>query len=518
MNKFIATIAAVFIPIAVAVLLILKAQPKEHEYLEVLRRQYSKKHIPSVDHAKFKILQQDFSRPQDVTLACLTCHTERHKEVMSSNHWNWERTEFIEGRGLVKLGKKNVFNNCCIGISGSQKACTRCHAGYGWEDNNFDFSNHENIDCLVCHDLSGEYFKGSGMAGYPDENVDLNTVAQHVGKPTRENCGVCHFYSGGGNNVKHGDLEEALFNCSREVDVHMAVEGMNMNCVDCHEAENHNMKGKLYSVSSMNRNRLTCEECHTTSPHKNDVINEHTLKVACQTCHIPTYAKVNATKLSWDWSTAGKLRDGLPYHEEDADGNHTYLSIKGSFTWGKNLKPEYYWFNGKADHYFFGDPVDTTKAIQINSLKGEYSDRDSKIIPAKVIRSKQIFDCVNKSLIQPKLWAENEGEGAFWLDFDWNTAAKKGMENAGLPYSGNYCFVRTEMYWPLNHMVAPKEQSLDCKECHTRDNSRLQNLAGFYMPGRDYSKAIDFSGVALILLSFAGIFVHALVRLISNRK
>jgi hypothetical protein len=70
------------------------------------------------------------------------------------------------------------------------------------------------------------------------------------------------------------------------------------------------------------------------------MLNEHTLKVACQTCHIPVYAKVNATKIYWDWSTAGKLRDGKPYRETDAEGNITYLSEKGSFRWAKNLKPE----------------------------------------------------------------------------------------------------------------------------------------------------------------------------------
>ena len=26
-----------------------------------------------------------------------------------------------------------------------------CHIGYGWEDENFDFDNPENIDCLACH-------------------------------------------------------------------------------------------------------------------------------------------------------------------------------------------------------------------------------------------------------------------------------------------------------------------------------------------------------------------------------
>ncbi|PHQ95640.1 MAG: hypothetical protein COB39_12730 [Marinosulfonomonas sp.] len=33
--------------------------------------------------------------------------------------------------------------------------------------------------------------------------VDLKKAAQSVGMPGRENCGNCHFYGGGGDNMKH---------------------------------------------------------------------------------------------------------------------------------------------------------------------------------------------------------------------------------------------------------------------------------------------------------------------------
>ena len=93
------------------------------------------------------------------------------------------------------------------------------------------------------------------------------------------------------------------------------------------------MLGKFYSLSSMNRNRVPCEQCHTDLPHADDLLNEHTLKVGCQTCHIPEYARAGATKLAWDWSTAGRLRNGAPFEDHDAKGNITYASIKGTFTW-----------------------------------------------------------------------------------------------------------------------------------------------------------------------------------------
>ena len=67
----------------------------------------------------------------------------------------------------------------------------------------------------------------------------------------------------------------------------MASDGANMSCVDCHTAAKHQMKGKSYSLSSMNRNRVQCEECHGAEPHAKEILNEHTLKVSCQACHIP---------------------------------------------------------------------------------------------------------------------------------------------------------------------------------------------------------------------------------------
>jgi octaheme c-type cytochrome (tetrathionate reductase family) len=352
----------------------------------------------------------------------------------------------------------------------------------------------------------------------PDASVDLANVARHVGKPMRTNCGTCHFFGGGGNNVKHGDLEKALFDPSRDVDVHMASDGEDMQCVDCHTAHKHQMLGKMYSVSSMNRNRVECEQCHTAMPHVDDILNKHTLKVACQTCHIPEYAKVNPTKLYWDWTTAGKLKDGKPYEETDSNGTDIYMSIKGSFRWGKNLKPDYIWFNGTASHYLIGDTIDPSVPVKINTLYGSYDDPESKIVPVKIHRAKQIYDMTYNYLIQPKTVSTKEGDGGFWKEFNWNRAAEEGMKRIDLPYSGKYGFVETEMTWPINHMVSPKAKTVPCIECHTRNSSRIASLTGFYIPGRDYTSWVDNLGAGLILLTLAGVLVHGGVRIAASRK
>jgi len=438
---------------------------------------------------------------------------------MAGNHWNWEREEYVEGRGIIYLGKRNAINNFCIGTSGNEQSCAKCHIGYGMDSEGKVYTDKENIDCLICHDNSETYAKANEQGGAPVSTLDFAKIAQSVGKPKRSNCGVCHFYGGGGNNVKHGDLDMAMFEPTKELDVHMGTDGMNLVCVDCHHAEQHNISGKLYSLSSMNRDRAYCEDCHTAAPHDDDILNEHTLKVACQTCHIPIYAKANATKMYWDWSTAGKLKNGEPYTEEDSMGNHSYMSIKGTFEWEKNVKPDYVWFNGTASHYLRGDVIkDTSKALVLNQLHGSYADDESKIYPVKIHIAKQPYDPVNKILIQPKLFAEEKGEGAFWKDFDWKTASEIGMKNAGLPFSGKISFIETEMYWPVNHQVASKENVVQCNECHTRNDSRLTGLKDFYLPGRDSSSIVDTLGKWLLILTVLGIFAHAVLRIYSARK
>jgi len=107
-------------------------------------------------------------------------HAEEAGEVMQTVHWTWESKPYqIPGHDdPVTIGKKNSLNNFCIGIQSNWAGCTSCHAGYGWEDAEFDFTDSEKIDCLVCHDNTGTYLKGD--AGQPAEGVDLAYVAQSV--------------------------------------------------------------------------------------------------------------------------------------------------------------------------------------------------------------------------------------------------------------------------------------------------------------------------------------------------
>ena len=418
---------------------------------------------PQVDHSS--LLPGPYETGSDVTRACLDCHEDASHEVMQTTHWTWESEPvLLPGRDeTVTIGKKNQLNNFCLGIQSNWEGCTRCHTGYGWLDAEFDFGNQENVDCLVCHDQTGLYAKSTG--GEPAEGVDLAAVAQSVGTPTRRTCGSCHFSGGGGNAVKHGDLDSSLFYPTADVDVHMG--RYNFHCVDCHQTENHQVKGHAISVSAVEGNALGCADCHTESAHADERLNAHSSAIACQTCHVPLGAIRDATKMVWDWSTAGQ---DLP---EDP---HTYLKIKGSFVYENNFVPEYRWFNGSADRYIMGDVIDPTTVTSINMPLGDISDPTAQIWPFKIHLATQPYDTVYNILIQPK----TVGEGGYWREFDWDQAARLGMEAAGLPFSGSMGFAETEMYWAMTHLVQPKERALQCTDCHS-ENGRLDWQAlGYY--------------------------------------
>jgi len=412
-----------------------------------------------VDHTD--LIMGPFESGSQVTERCLECHESAAPEVMQTVHWTWESEPYIiEGRDQpITVGKKNSLNNFCIGIQSNWPGCTSCHAGYGWVDENFDFTNRENIDCLVCHDTTGVYVKST--AGLPAEGVDLVAAAQSVGYPTRDNCGSCHFAGGGGNAVKHGDLDEHLYNPNEEIDVHMGRH--DFVCTDCHQTQEHQIAGRSISVSMDDENQVYCTDCHTEDLHEDERINAHIQSVACQTCHIPVGAVKDPTKMFWDWSTAGQDR------EEDP---HEYLKIKGSFVYESDFVPEYYWHNGTVDRYLLGDKINPNQPADLNRLLGDIDDLTAKIYPFKVHRAKQPYDVIYEYLLQPK----TVGEGGFWTEFDWDQALRLGSETVGLDYSGEYGFAETTMNWLITHMVVPSEQALQCNDCHGEEG-RLDWLA-----------------------------------------
>lgn len=495
----------------------------------------------TADHSKFKALQRVFSSGPEVTKACLSCHTEASKQLHQTQHWKWE---YINPATRQKLGKKHVINNFCTSVSSNYKACASCHIGYGLKDEGFDFASEENVHCLVCHDSTGKYKKPSGFAGHPVtqdteyppgsgkiiRGIDLGLIAQKVGKTRRETCGVCHFYGGGGDGVKHGDLDSSLEQPDKALDVHMDAEGNNFTCATCHKTDGHQVPGSRYAPTAADKggahlrgkadssNPATCQACHGQAPHAGKPkLNDHTDRVACQTCHIPAFARGDVpTKMSWDWFTAGKRdANGKPLVITNDDGHVTYNGIKGDFVLEENVKPEYVWFNGTVNYTLMGDPIDASKQpIAINSFEGSARDGKSLIWPVKLFRGKQPFDPINKTLVVTHLAGEDDT--AYWKNMVWDKAVAAGMETLHKPFSGKVEFIETTAMWPITHMVAPKEKALGCNECHAK-GGRLDKIEGIYIPGRDANKLVDTIGWLAAGGILAGVLIHGAIRALRRK-
>lgn len=480
----------------------------------------------TTDHKKVEALNQNFMSGEEITGACLSCHSEAATQFHKSIHWTWLASE---DPGDVRYGKAghSVNNFCISGNAMEDKGCLSCHTS--WDQKGVKGE----VNCLKCHNDSGFNFDEalSDIKAFSEDDdpetkeimADLqNGVREAVTQvtlPTRQNCGECHFKGGGGDGVKHGDLDTSLTKPNRMLDVHMGTDGKNFSCTRCHTTVDHHIAGRIYTNPAVETRKslieddlapkITCVSCHSSEPHKNDSkMNDHTDVVSCQACHIPDFARVNPTMTWWDWSKAGKLKDGKPYHDDGEFGKPIYKSIKGEFVWKKNVEPEYFWFNGSLTSTTADDIIDPAGIVKVSHPVGDRTDPEARIFPFKIHRGKQPYDKINKKLLAPLL----SGPNGFWTTFDMNDAIEHGNKAIGVPYSGEFDYVETTYAFPITHMVPPKENALQCSECHVRKDSRLANIAGLYMPGKDKSDLFDTIGWLSVLGALAGVTLHGFGR------
>jgi len=326
-----------------------------------------------------------------------------------------------------------------------------------------------------------------------------------------------------------------MTNPGKYLDVHMDKAGLNFSCATCHMTSGHQVPGSRYSMTKdggdvgrmhmrgkQDANPETCIACHGNKPHPEKVgrLNNHTANIACQTCHIPEFARGGkATKMLWDWSTAGKLdKDGKPFSLKDSGGNESYNSKKGDFVDETNVIPEYIWFNGRIDYTLRETKLDPAHVIKINSFEGSPTDGKSKIWPIKLFKGKQPYDVGSNMLVVFHTYGKDDS--ALWSNFNWDKAIEFGMKEIGAQYSGKYAFVSTEMSWPITHMVAPKGDALTCKQCHAPDVGigRLDKVPGIYMPGRRANPLLDLAGWGIAALTLIGVLLHGAGRIYMARK
>jgi len=428
-------------------------------------------------------------RDYEGTSSCLMCHEDEGDQMLNAGHFTWEGyTDRVVGIEGESVGKNNLINNFCVAVPTNEPRCTQCHAGYGYKNKDFDFSNPENVDCLVCHDQSGTYAKDPKKAGLPAASVDLQVVARSItvgNEPTRKACISCHAKAGGGDNVKHGDLSTDMVSTTREFDVHMGTDGGDLACTACHGANhdpdtgdyNHGIAGM--SLHSVNEGEMKqCGDCHgkVEKIHAGTSVEAMLVEgwhdnLACQVCHIPAIARKISTKVEWYWSDAGQDIDPIPVDPET--GRPTYDKKKGTFVWKNNVRPTLRYANGKWNRPVIGKSDKYSSVpIDLGSPVGNYTD--SMIYPFKLMVGDQPVDPVTKTILVPHLFGLGGGPNPYWGKYNWTLSIEDGALYTGQDSSGTHAFEPTTMLLSVNHEVAPKEMALghesNCGDCHASDH------------------------------------------------
>ncbi|MEE4216744.1 MAG: hypothetical protein V2I48_03995 [Xanthomonadales bacterium] len=405
---------------------------------------------------------------------CLECHTEHALDVFDSTHYQWkgEAPDMLNQASWLQGKHAGGVNTYCGNITGNWEGCSSCHVGRGAEPEPLPSQAQlENIDCMVCHqdEYKRERVDGVFQPDTANMVISMDEAVQTVHKPTRASCLQCHAKAGGGDAVKRGDLALATAHTAdKQYDVHMATSGADLNCQSCHVPENHRFPGKGSDIrpTDLVGVDLNCSNsgCHGSSPHDNSNINRHTEKVACQTCHIPVYAKdasdsiaSEATELHRSWQS-GSDHAQPPFHPVLSKAN--------------DQVPVYRHWNRASDNYLLFDTVYEdweTGTYHTSVPDGAADDPDSKLYPFKYKTSDYPLRTESSQLIALDT-------KVFFATADADAAARAGLVNMGFSWEDEYQWVTTDTYQLLNHQVSPEDDALKCSACHM--NTARMDLQG----------------------------------------
>ncbi|MEN8174887.1 MAG: hypothetical protein ABFS23_03940 [Pseudomonadota bacterium] len=432
------------------------------------------------------VLASDDDAHQNLTYTgpgtCLECHSYDAHDVFDSTHYQWKgATPYMLNAGGTLQGKHaGGVNTYCGNILGNWDGCSACHIGLGAEpEPTVSLAQLENIDCLICHQEQYKRKKVNGVMVPDTANmaITMDEAVQTVHGPTRATCLQCHAKAGGGDAVKRGDLALATGNTTdKDYDVHMATTGANLQCQDCHEAEDHRFPGKGSDIRPTDLDvPMECANsgCHDPAPHDSRNINRHIAKVACQTCHIPVYAKnandsaaSEATEIDRSWQS-GSHHTSPPYHPV--------------LTLANDLIPKYLHWNRLSDNYLLGDAISPSPAgtYETSVPDGDVNDTASKLYPFKYKTSDYPLHTADSTLIalDTSVFFALAGIPG-QEDTAADTAALAGLDNMGYVNSqiGDFEWVTTDTYQLLNHQVSDHDDALLCGDCHM--NTARMDLQG----------------------------------------
>ena len=244
----------------------------------------------------------------------------------------------------------------------------------------------------------------------------------------------------------------------------MSIAGADLNCLDCHTAQNHRIAGKGSDLRETDLDEeMACTTCHaekaSSTGHETADVNRHVSRVACQSCHIPTYAKnaadtpaTEATETHRTWKTSDA--SAPPYHPSSTRAN--------------NLTPKYRFWNRYSYNYVLGEAAQfdpETGAYPTSRPDGGVDDAspDNKLYPFKYKTAEQPMRTGTKELIALDT-------NVFFRSADAQNratlAVKAGLRNMCYSEEDAFSWVKTDTFQLLNHQVSPASQALTCAACH----------------------------------------------------
>jgi len=425
----------------------------------------------------------------DYPAACMNCHDggeagSHYNQVFSSTHYQWlgATPDMVNQTGVPQGKLTNAVNSYCINIEGDWPVCGSCHTGRGIKPGEGDTK--ANIDCLVCHNTDYAMSRvrlPDGSMGPPagTSQSTLDSYVQNIQPPTRAACLKCHANAGGGDGVKRGDLSTALIaNADANFDVHMNTAGPDLQCQDCHVFQDHKVIGKgsdLHHTDDPARgSEVACVTCHVgmdsgsghSSAGRRSEPDRHVARVACQSCHIPTYAKF-PTEMHRDWRTHHDGTDASTCDANNPCPGHPHTD-KAS-----NLIPEYRFWNRLSDNYLLYDDASLTYDAAAGTYPtsrplGDINDQEvypngrpiTKLTPFKYKTADQPMTSLDNTLIALNTFEYLKGSGNV-VD-----SIESGLVNMGYPASERYEWVTTDTFQMINHGVNPVGDVADCNQCH----------------------------------------------------
>ena len=431
---------------------------------------------------------------------CLRCHQDEAAQVHGSVMYQWEGDAPDMASGPARQGKAaGAVNSYCVNIAGNWGGCGGCHVGLGERPSAEATADQlRNIDCMLCHQQAYRRTKVDGRF-VPDEasmGISMDQAARTVHEPQRANCLQCHAKAGGGDSVKRGDLTLAHASTSdQQFDVHMATTGADLRCQDCHTVTDHRFAGKGSDLRPTDSDvQLECSNCHgdmASGGHEGDDLDRHVARVACQTCHIPVYAKNAADSAA---SEATEVhRTWLDTHASSAPFHPAGMTAN-------DLVPEYRFWNRTSRNYLLHDVAQVdpgTGRYPTSRPLGDVADPEAKLYAFKYKTAEQPMATAERTLIAIDT-------SVYFATADAAAAVEQGLVNMGLPGSTAYEWVETDTFQMLNHEVSPSEAALQCNDCHGR-SARMDLVGdlGFALKGPTSTVCVQCHGSKSDGMSFA---------------